>query len=186
MANKTNPHNKFIQFLTLSVLLLGLGTSALLVQQKMYNSKAAVQAPPLPVCSGGQFFCGARAGCWPGGCVNTSGRTCSAWLDSYCRTQSTTPRPSTPRPSTPQPTFIPKNTSVPTPVISKICTPYSERCQKVNFIGLDVAQKCRADGSYWDTQSGRWCGDCSSWGLVPDGKSINNTRTCISPYSGNK
>ncbi len=82
MAKSAHPQNKLIQVLTLAILVLGLGTSAFLVQQKINNSKAAVQAPPPPVCTrSGEFWCG---GC-VNGCINTGGRTCSVFLQSYCQ-----------------------------------------------------------------------------------------------------
>lgn len=72
--------NRFIQLLILSVLVLGLGSSAVIVQQKIISPKASVSAPPPPVCPSGQFFCG---GCI-NRCVNTFGQTCNQYIAQHC------------------------------------------------------------------------------------------------------
>jgi hypothetical protein len=148
------------------------------------NQYIASHCQPTQTCQIGQKKCSGNTvqtclppGSWSNTQTCGSGQTCSNGNCVSSSGGSKTP--------TPQGTFYPKNPTPPTPTISKICTPNAERCQKVSLFGLDVVQKCRTDGTYWDNQE-RWCGDCSAYGLVPDGKSINNTPTCISPYSGNK
>ncbi len=102
MAGKiAHKQNKFIQLLSLSILVLGLGTSALLVQQKMYNSKAATAPAPYPVCPSGQYWCGSQCG-RPAQCTATGSLNCTQWLTQYCASRGQTPQP-TARPATPAP-----------------------------------------------------------------------------------
>ncbi len=165
--NKVRSQIKFIQFLSLVILFLGLGTTSILVHQKINDSKAAIAPAPYPVCPANKpFFCG---GCI-NACTNTGSLNCTQYIALHC---TSTPRPATPRPTTSTPTPIPGGI---TPIGIEKCTlgQYTSRERSCKYItgsnnasiwnvftcsGYDQYQKYY----YWVKDSSKFCGPTCSY-----------------------